>query len=47
MQKNKHLRKEMSASEQQKHKSTLRLTYTGIAMLLIVSVFLYLKKIQA
>jgi len=46
-QKNKHLRKEMSASEQEKYNSTLRLTYTGISMLILVSVFLFLKKMQA
>ena len=45
--KNKHLRKELSATELEKHKSTLLLTYTGIAMLIIVSIFLYLKKMQA
>lgn len=45
--KNKHLRKEMSATEQEKYKSTLRLTYTGIAMLVLISFFLFLKKMQA
>jgi len=44
---NKHLRKAMSAAEQEKYKSTLFLTYTSIAMLVFVSVFLYLKKMQA
>jgi membrane protein YqaA with SNARE-associated domain len=42
--KNFHRRSELSPTEKKRHKMTIQLTLMSVAMLIIVSVFLYLKK---
>jgi len=45
--KNQHRRKSLTHTEKQKHNQVIILTAMSIAMLIIVSIFLYIKKMNA